>query len=86
MFTKPIKGDEAAVELVEKYTPEGEIILPKGTTMTGENAIIVPKEKWEQTSIWSSIPDDEKDSVVNIESIQDDLGEHYFVTKIKINK
>ena len=51
MFTKPIKGDEAAVELVEKYTPEGEIILPKGTTMTGENAIIVPKEKWEETGL-----------------------------------
>ena len=51
LFTKPIKGDEAAVELVEKYTPEGEIILPKGTPMTDENAIIVPKEKWEETGL-----------------------------------
>ena len=49
MFTKPIKGDEAAEETVEKYTPDGEIILPKGTPMTDENAIIIPEEKWDET-------------------------------------
>ena len=48
--------------------------------------ITVPKEKWEQTSIWSSIPDDEKDSVVNIETFYDDFGEHHIVTKIIINE
>lgn len=51
LFTKPIKGDEATVEIVEKYTPDGELILPKGTPMTDENAIIVPKEKWEETGL-----------------------------------
>jgi len=51
MFTKPIKGDEAAEEIVEKYTSDGEIILPKGTPMTPENAIIVPEEKWEETGL-----------------------------------
>ena len=49
MFTKPIKGDEAAEEIVEKYTPDGELIVPKGTTLTEENAIIVPEEKWDET-------------------------------------
>ena len=51
LFTKPIKGDEAALEIVEKYTPDGELILPKGTPMTPENAIIVPEEKWEETGL-----------------------------------
>ena len=77
--TRPAKAEEAPREEVT--------ILEDGTRLIAEKDMItVPKEKWEQTSIWSSIPDDEKDSVVNIESIQDDLGEHYFVTKIKINK
>lgn len=54
MFTKPIKGDEAAEEIVEKYTPDGEIILPKGTPMTPENAIIVPEEDWDATGLTDS--------------------------------
>ena len=49
MFTKPIKGDEAAEEIVEKYTPDGELIVPKGTPLTDENAIIIPEEKWDET-------------------------------------
>ena len=51
MFTKPIKGDEAAEETVEKYTPDGELIVSKGTTLTEENAIIVQEEKWDETGI-----------------------------------
>ena len=51
MFTKPIKGDEATEETVEKYTPDGELIVPKGTPLTDENAIIVPEEKWDETGI-----------------------------------
>ncbi|MCR5204693.1 MAG: hypothetical protein K6E47_06525 [Lachnospiraceae bacterium] len=51
MFTKPIKGEEAANEIVEKYTPDGELIVPKGTPLTDENAIIVPEEKWDETGI-----------------------------------
>jgi hypothetical protein len=53
LFTNPIKGDEAAEEIVEKYTPDGEIILPKGTPMTDQNAIIVPEEEWEETGLLS---------------------------------
>ena len=49
MFTKPIKGDEATDELVEKYTTDGELIVPKGIPLTDENAIIVPEEKWDET-------------------------------------
>ena len=51
MFTKPIKGDEATDELVEKYTTDGELIVPKGIPLTDENAIIVPEEKWDETGI-----------------------------------
>lgn len=51
MFTKPIKGDEATDQIVEKYTPDGELIVPKGTPLTDENAIIVPEEKWDETGI-----------------------------------
>ena len=51
LFTKPIKGDEATVEIVEKYTPDGELIVPKGTPLTDENAIIIPEEKWDETGI-----------------------------------
>ena len=55
MFTKPIKGDEATDQIVEKYTPDGELIVPKGTPLTDENAIIVPEEKWDETGITERI-------------------------------
>lgn len=58
MFTKPIKGDEAAEETVEKYTPDGELIVPKGTPLTDENAIIVPEEKWDETGFPEKIEAD----------------------------
>lgn len=34
-------------EVTYKLTDEGEIILPKGSEMNPENAILVPKEEWE---------------------------------------
>lgn len=77
--TRPAKAEEAPREEVT--------ILEDGTRLiTEKDMITVPKEKWEQTSIWSSIPDDEKDSVVNIETFYDDFGEHHIVTKIIINE
>lgn len=54
-FTRTLGEEKAhANEIVEKVTEKGEKILPKETAMTPENAILVPKEEWEETGLTDS--------------------------------
>ena len=50
-INRPVKGEESDVVMVDKYTNDGELILPKGTPMTPDNAIVVPKDKWDETGL-----------------------------------
>ena len=54
-FTRTLGEEKAhANEIGEKVTEKGEKILPKETAMTPENAILVPKEEWEETGLTDS--------------------------------
>lgn len=80
-FTRPSTGEKAhANEIEEKLNEKGEVILPKGTDMTHENAIIVPEDEWEETglldaSIYETLPGGMRD-IVRIEkwNIETDDG------------
>lgn len=54
-ITKPVKGEEKIItETTEKTNEKGEIVLPKGSNMNQQNAIIVPEEEWEELGLLDS--------------------------------